>query len=283
MKWCVTSLAVGILVVARTADADDPPGSRPEDAQAVWTQLYTRQASQLRAVLDGQEKAPLALHPQPLLNYENPVRIYDQHGSAYVWLDAGRVAMVGAIWSGLRADLDESVRFLSREGHNLTTRALEVSLEGDSLWTCPAGEVERHRIAEAPRSQRFARLSQMRSIAQGLDVKMHAPRSDLRLLTQPVYRYSDSAESVEDGALFTWVMGTDPEVFALIEAFEDHFELVVARFTNEVISIRRDGQEIYRCGYIDSLTNRGPYWLAPHIEVMPLSPSEAAVSGRTSP
>ena len=279
MKSIATGLAFGVLGLVLTVAADEPQPPR-DDAQTRWTQFYTRQAEQLTAVLDGNDRSALTFHAQPILNYENPVRIYDQHGSAYVWLHAGRVAMVGAVWSGFRPDLDESVRFLSREGHTFTTQALEVSLGGESLWSCPAGEVQRHRILETPRPQRFARLSQMRAIVQGLEVKMHSPRSDLRLLTQPVYRYPDESGSVRDGALFTWVMATDPEVFALVEAFDDRFELVVVRFTNEVISIRREGQEIYRCGYIDSLTDRGPYWLAPHVARLPLTPPELPVVER---
>ena len=40
----------------------------------------------------------------------------------------------------------------------------------------------------------------------------------LRMLTTPIARYGKAGGTVEDGALFAFVEGTDPEVFLLIEA-----------------------------------------------------------------
>src|SRR5262249_22945159 len=44
---------------------------------------------------------------------------------------------------------------------------------------------------------------------------------DLRLLPQPVYRYSE-AGTILDGAVFIFVMGTDPECCLLVEAYRDN-------------------------------------------------------------
>jgi hypothetical protein len=41
---------------------------------------------------------------------------------------------------------------------------------------------------------------------------------DLRLLAQPLYRYESTLPEVLDGALFTFVTGTDPELMLVIEA-----------------------------------------------------------------
>ena len=40
----------------------------------------------------------------------------------------------------------------------------------------------------------------------------------MRMLTQPIYRYSSAAAEVVDGAMFVFVEGTDPEAFLLFEA-----------------------------------------------------------------
>jgi hypothetical protein len=43
-------------------------------------------------------------------------------------------------------------------------------------------------------------------------------RQSLRRLTQPLYRYQSTAPELLDGALFAFTLGTDPEVFLLLEA-----------------------------------------------------------------
>ena len=43
-------------------------------------------------------------------------------------------------------------------------------------------------------------------------------REELRLLPKPLYRYEPKAGPVIDGAVFAFVMGTDPESLLLIEA-----------------------------------------------------------------
>jgi hypothetical protein len=43
-------------------------------------------------------------------------------------------------------------------------------------------------------------------------------QQELRLLTQPIYRYASPKQQVQDGGLFVLVQGTDPEVFLLLEA-----------------------------------------------------------------
>ncbi len=40
----------------------------------------------------------------------------------------------------------------------------------------------------------------------------------LRMLTTPIARYGKPGGTVEDGALFAFVEGTDPEVFLFVEA-----------------------------------------------------------------
>ena len=40
----------------------------------------------------------------------------------------------------------------------------------------------------------------------------------MRLLAQPIYRYENTKGDLIDGGLFVFVLGTDPELFLLIEA-----------------------------------------------------------------
>lgn len=46
-------------------------------------------------------------------------------------------------------------------------------------------------------------------------------RSDLRLQSQPLIRYEPTNQATFDGALFSFALGTDPEVILLLEARTD--------------------------------------------------------------
>jgi hypothetical protein len=81
--------------------------------------------------------------------------------------------------------------------------------------------------APVPAAKAPLRLSQMRKIAADFSVVDHfgwndseITRHDLRLLTQPIYRYAEEGKII-DGALFEFALGTDPECNLLLEAVED--------------------------------------------------------------
>ncbi|MBC7856646.1 MAG: hypothetical protein IAF94_24720 [Pirellulaceae bacterium] len=82
--------------------------------------------------------------------------------------------------------------------------------------------------APAPEGTRTQRLRQMKGLADKFKATMlgwkvdSTDREELRLLTRPLYRYEPKEGSdLMDGAVFAFVMGTDPEVILLLEAVKD--------------------------------------------------------------
>ena len=66
-----------------------------------------------------------------------------------------------------------------------------------------------------------ARLRQMRESARSFKVEFtnrKGEKEQLRLLTQPSYRYKSTDPTVLDGALFVFAQGSNPETVLLIEA-----------------------------------------------------------------
>jgi hypothetical protein len=57
-----------------------------------------------------------------------------------------------------------------------------------------------------------------RSEAAAYAISLDGVDQELRLLSQPLYRYESTLPEVVDGALFTFVTGTDPELMLVIEA-----------------------------------------------------------------
>jgi hypothetical protein len=73
-----------------------------------------------------------------------------------------------------------------------------------------------------PADKAAARSSQMRAIAADFSVidYFKGNKTNLRLLPQPVYRYSEEG-AIQDGALFVFAVGTDPDCALLLEAYQD--------------------------------------------------------------
>jgi hypothetical protein len=67
-----------------------------------------------------------------------------------------------------------------------------------------------------------------------------------------LYRYSDEASGVQDGAIFTWVWnkGTDPELVLLVECrkTDDGTQWYYApvRFSNRALWLKRGDSEVWR-------------------------------------
>src|SRR5262249_31141921 len=90
------------------------------------------------------------------------------------------------------------------------------------------GAAEFPRLPDAPRAAQGAlpRLVQMKAPGrpfsavdgfQGSPSDRERSRYQLRLLSTPAYRYQDTEQGVNDGAVFAFVHGTDPELFLILE------------------------------------------------------------------
>jgi hypothetical protein len=90
-------------------------------------------------------------------------------------------------------------------------------------WRPSRPGLEFKKVADAPKpgSTPEQRLRQMRELAQEFSADDHFESkswNSLRLLAKPLVRYGKTGTKVEDGALFSFVLGTDPEVFLMLEA-----------------------------------------------------------------
>ena len=91
---------------------------------------------------------------------------------------------------------------------------------------------------------------------------------ELRLLPQPLYRFSDEAGGILDGGLFAFVVSNDPEFFVLLEAItapqgEPQWRYSLARMSSRKHAVRLDGNEVWSVTnyYTEPRTTRttGPY------------------------
>jgi hypothetical protein len=106
----------------------------------------------------------------------------------------------------------------------------------------------------APDTREAGRLRQLKEIARRFTAhEFWDPdnsRFELRLLVQPVHRYRDAEQNVQDGALFVLAHGTNPEVLLLIEAVGESLEKAkwqygLARTSNAQTHVHLDGKEVW--------------------------------------
>jgi hypothetical protein len=111
----------------------------------------------------------------------------------------------------------------AHEFNSLSTESLGGTRRGLPSWSPSQPGVEYHRLDNVPKPAGTAavRARQMRSIMRDFRVTDYFKDkswSDLRLLPTPVALYGKEGSPVIDGALFVFVIGTDPEACAFIEA-----------------------------------------------------------------
>lgn len=197
-------------VTAPSKDTDEKD-ERKDEAQ--------RSAAEYEFSLDNDTETPVKLRSEPVLRWPNHERGAAQ-GGTFLWTARGiPVALCDIFW------YKGSERHFAF--HSLTQEPILVEIEGRVVWHPRRAGVELVPVpgAAAPAASTAARLPQMRNMAREFQAAtLDANDKDaeqLRLLTQPLYRYESTDPKVEDGALFAFVTGTDPEVILQLEAHQD--------------------------------------------------------------
>jgi hypothetical protein len=217
-------LAVPVLL------ADDPPadkaGEKPPALAAPTTEeLADRRMKFMKAALArytvrvGKRKEPAKV-ADPCLRWTNPVGTSVDGAIAVYAHDGGRPAAIGQF-------------FLQRGGKQWVNEFTIIPeddvmlLRSGRLFWQPSDYVCKFTDlpgAPRPATKPVLRLAQMRALAADFSVIDYfgpkKTKENLRLLPQPVYRYSEKGE-ILDGAVFVFALGTDPECCLLLEACPD--------------------------------------------------------------
>ena len=224
---------IAALITPRPSRADDSdPGVSTDDA------LQKRLAAVARSftAVDRESSRTVEIADRPVLSWVNPIRNErQQQGLMYVWEQDGRPAIVGTafsyVWSGERR--------IKMELHSLSQSALQMHRDEQVVWTPTANAIEWRLFSDAPAPSSNARqrLVQMRQLARRFRVSTISSKKEeafLRLLPQPLHRYKSPRQSVVDGAVFSFVVATDPDALLLIEHVRrdgaEHFQYAFARF-----------------------------------------------------
>lgn len=249
------------------AAGDEPPTSLREMIDASIEEI------EVLPVRDQKPAKPLVV-----LRWANNQR-GSEDGLTILYVHQGRPLAAACLypWAGnLIHDLESLVRdpiVARRKG------------ETDALWMPKESGALFADIPDAPTPAATAnqRLRQLKALAEQFQSTMlgwkadDTDREELRLLPRPLYRYETKEGAVIDGAVFGFVMGTDPESLLLIEALDEEgrqrWQFAFARRTSGRLEGRHRDKIVWTADRWPG--NRDP--MEPHFAVGTPIPKELLV------
>lgn len=218
MATYLMGMWIALGLSGKTLIQEDAPTSTP--AQRL---IFARTAAEgYRFRLPDRDESAVTLQPEPLLRWNNQV-IREDDGMLFLWTEGAGGRPVAA------AQFFVNPKFWHHEFQSLSPGRFDARLAtpGGAEWSWRPAAAGLEFVAaddvDPPAASPGGRLRQMKRIAErfgaevDLEGRFEAPEQ-LRLLTTPLYRYADEAQGLQDGAMFAFTQGTNPEILILIEA-----------------------------------------------------------------
>ncbi len=214
--WVVATL-VAVEPPADKAQGKSPDIAPPTDQELANERMqFMKKALARYTVHVGERKEPATVG-DPCLRWTNPIGGAPDGIVAVYAHKGGRPAALGQVF--LRGDKQWCNEFAILAESDVTIKRSGRVFWKPAEYVCKFTDLPR---SPSPADKAVSRLAQMRALAADFSVidYFKGTKQDLRLLRQPVYRYSEKGE-ILDGAVFIFVLGTDPECCLLLEAHSD--------------------------------------------------------------
>jgi hypothetical protein len=218
--YSMTILAPFYVTLVLAAQA--PAGAQnAADAGAVRLKFMRDSLRSYQLSTSGEGGGSLKLVEKPVFRLGKQGADDLEDGAIFLWTaDSGRPE--AAIQVFLIKHPKEPEGNWYHEFTSLAPSTISAASDGRPQWAPTMPGLEFKPMSDAPKPAQSAaqRIRQMRSLAERFrasDNFWHRGWSELRLLPTPVTRYGRAETKLVDGALFAFVLGTDPEVFLFIE------------------------------------------------------------------
>jgi len=220
----VTSLVPSLSGDDKSAPREEPApdiAAPTKEDLADQRMVFIKSALGQYTIRAGDRNEPARVS-DPCLRWSNPVSGTKDGALAVFTFDGGRPVVIGQFHhTGPKNWVNE---FAIIASDNVQIMRSERPFWKPSEYICKFADVP---DSPVPAARPPLRLAQMRKIAADFSVIDHfgweesqVAKHNLRLLPQPVYRYSEEGK-ILDGGLFVFVLGTDPECNLLLEAYQD--------------------------------------------------------------
>ncbi|MDP1798918.1 MAG: hypothetical protein Q8K78_15595 [Planctomycetaceae bacterium] len=249
-------LSISMTVNSTSAFAQETiPDEKSEQAEFLAAaQQYTIRLPTL--------KEDAELHEPSLLNFTNPER-NQERGAVFVWMHQARPVVVGQFF----CFNNNQGRRTKHAFHSLSQEPVVAALENQVRWTPKQPGIIWQNIPDAPEPAKThsARLLQMRQLARRYRLTLtnnKNEKTELRLISRPLFDYEPMSAGVLSGAVFSFVIATDPESLLLLEAHTEGgrsgYRCGFARLHFQQIVAIDGEQDVWRVDYDPSLMVNQP-------------------------
>ncbi len=187
-------------------------GALGQDEDPTLEAMRGRMAEVKADFADRQDASPgLQRNETPVLRFSDPAR-EGVDGTLWLWSASSRpVAFL---------KLTRYPDFWNYEHISFTERPLEFSGREGWKWSSQGKPREWIRLDDPVGDMSKQRLVQMRGVSRQYRATEHheGQTYNLRMLSRPVYLYSDSSTSLLDAGLFIFSHDTNPEIVMSVEA-----------------------------------------------------------------
>lgn len=223
-----------------------------------------RHVSSLQAVIRAPQdvETPLKLVPTPVLRYSDPGGITTD-ASIWIWGHGGRPPIVAGIFFLTQEEREPK---WSCELLSLADGVVSVRSAAGWSWMPESGGLKWLRVGKDDAENDRQRLRQMKAVAGQYEVTTFERelRTQLRLMVQPLHRYMDKNAGINDGAIFSYAAGTNPEALLLVESRENGGEsawyVAFARFGANRIEAKTGDTKVWECPAVQKWDAKEPYY-----------------------
>jgi hypothetical protein len=234
------------------ARAEEPKDKEKDEEAARRLEFMTRKIDEFTLATEKEPDKSFTRLKEPVARYTNPARNAFSYGALFLWVSGERPVAAGTIWIGGEGDVH-------REFATLTDQALVCKRGGKDSWTPNGAGFVRKPLPDAPKpaANLKLRLTQMRQQAErftaDFEIKSVKGKEELRLMTQPLYRYTADKGAVE-GAIFALAHNSDPELMLVLELTnlggdKPAWSYAPVRMSSALMRLRLDDKQVWEVDY----------------------------------
>lgn len=260
---------VFVTAISGMLSSESSAEDKPDAKVAAEIQLMLDEVSQLKVSVhrNGGKDVSAELKREPILRYTDPQREFPD-ATLWVWTVEGRPAL----FSKLERCQQKTVPSWQYCLTSVNDEGLAVRWQDGIVWKSrkPALKFQNVEVKEGPQKTASLRLVQLRNIARRFRARTTDRLSnseEMRLLAQPIFRYSSAGQSLIDGAVFGLVSnGTNPDALLMVQVrkgadeSQPVWEYGCLGLSGDEITFDLDGSTVFQHGAASSPGDYG-HWL----------------------
>ena len=236
--------------VVNAAKDEEPSKAENRAAQRLKIMRGAIDDSQVRSS-EIEDKSALTFSKHPLLRYHDQSREAGEGIKGVVDASLWRLGTAGRPKAILTLEIylvEEGNPLLTYEFVSLTPQKFGMTIPNGYKWLPHSTLLTMQPLDDAPppAATERARLGQMRDLARrfAAQEELRGEKISLRLLAQPVDRYSDANAGIVDGTVFVFANGTNPEMGLLLECSDKGWSYGLFRLAAAKLFAQFDGKSL---------------------------------------